>query len=213
VLSFLSSVIAAAAFWAIPVQDSAEITQEAEEARPRQESLLRSAAEGLESIGHLRADFTQRAPSGTVTTGKLYLSRPGRLRFEYDEPSPLLIVATGGLVYLHDRAMNNVESYPVGQTPMRFLLTKELDLDAAQVLKVAENEHGLMIVLAAKDKELRGTLSLLFESESLMLSGWSFVDDKGQTTIVDLDNVEEVRRNPARLFRVPEAGGLFLSDN
>lgn len=181
--------------------------------RNSNQTLLEAAAEGLERIKNLQAKFTQVAPSGTMTTGTLYLARPGRLRFEYDQPNPMLIVATGGLVYIHDEDLKTTDSYPVGQTPLRFLLKKELDLDSAQVLSVHQNEHGLKITLAAKDQELQGNLALVFDPESLLLEGWSFVDPNGEVTLVDLDEVEEVKRLPGRLFRVPEAGGTFLRDN
>lgn len=176
-------------------------------------TLLEAAAEGLERIKNMQARFTHVAPSGSMSTGRMYLSRPGRLRFEYDDPSPMLIVATGGLVYIHDADLKTTDSYPVGQTPLRFLLRKELDLDAAQVLSVHQNENGLKITLAAKDEELQGNLALVFDPETLVLEGWSFVDPNGEVTLVDLDDVEEMKRLPGRLFKVPDAGGTFLRDN
>lgn len=181
-------------------------------ARRDDQTLLEAAASGIERIRNLQASFTQVAPSGTMSTGTMYLARPGRLRFEFDDPNPTLIVATGGLVYVHDSELETTDSYPVGQTPLRFLLKKELDLDAAQVISVHESTHGLKITLAAKDEELRGNLALVFDPESLMLEGWSFVDPNGEVTLVDLDDVEEVKRLPGRLFRVPDAGGTFLRD-
>jgi len=197
----------------VPVEPSVALEPSSASVRGEDQTLLQSAAQGLDRIKNLQARFTQVAPSGTMTTGTLYLSRPGRLRFEYDQPNPMLIVATGGLVYVRDEELETTDSYPVSQTPLRFLLTKELDLDAAQVLSVHENEHGLKITLAAKDEELQGRLALVFDPNDLTLEGWSFVDPNGEVTLVDLDEVEEVKRLPGRLFRVPEAGGAFLRDN
>lgn len=179
----------------------------------RRQSLLNEAVAGLESIGALEARFTQYAPSGEISRGKFFLHRPGRLRFEYEEPNPMLIVATGGLVYVHDSELETTDSYPVGQTPLRFLLARDLDLEAAHVLSVREDEHGIRIELAARDENLRGSLSLLFEPEDMALAGWSFIDPNGRLTLVNLEDVKPKRRLPSRLFRVPETGGLFLSDN
>lgn len=179
----------------------------------RRQSLLAEAVDGLEAIGALEANFTQFAPSGEISKGKFYLHRPGRLRFEYNEPNPMLIVATGGLVYVQDSELETTDSYPVGQTPLRFLLARDLDLEAAHVLSVREDEHGIRIELAARDENLRGRLSLLFEPGDMVLAGWSFVDPSGRMTLVNLENVESKRRLPGRLFRAPEAGGMFLSDN
>ncbi|NRA31481.1 MAG: outer membrane lipoprotein carrier protein LolA [Parvularculaceae bacterium] len=196
-----------------PLEPLAASGPETVETRGGDQTLLQSAAEGLEKIKNLQARFTQVSPSGAMTTGTLYLARPGRLRFEFDQPNPTLIVATGGLVYVHDSDLETTDSYPVRQTPLRFLLKKELDLDAAQVLSVHENEHGLKITLAAKDEDLQGRLALVFDPKDLTLEGWSFVDPNGEVTLVDLDDVEEVKRLPGKLFRVPEAGGTFLRDN
>jgi outer membrane lipoprotein-sorting protein len=182
-------------------------------AASRTRSLLESAASCLEAIDNLEARFMQVAPSGAISTGKFFLSRPGKMRFEYDAPNPMTIIATGGLVYVHDEDLNTTESYPVGQTPLRYLLAKELDLDSAQVIAVEENEHGLKITLSAKDQNLQGLLALLFKPEPLTLAGWSFVDPNGDMTVVSLDGVEEPRRLSSRLFRIPEAGGTFLRDN
>ena len=188
--------------------------QTAGEAAPeRRESLLDAAVAGLESLGALEASFTQYAPDGEISKGRFFLHRPGRLRFEYEEPNPMLIVATGGLVYVHDSELQTTDSYPVGQTPLRFLLARDLDLEAAQVLSVREDEHGIRIELAARDENLRGSLSLLFEAEDMALAGWSFIDPNGRMTLVNLEDVEPKRRLTNRLFRIPESEGLFLDDN
>ncbi|MEM7740807.1 MAG: outer membrane lipoprotein carrier protein LolA [Pseudomonadota bacterium] len=194
---------------AAPVDIEEETIADADE---RKMTLLEAAAAGLEAIGNLEAMFTQVAPSGNVSTGKLYLARPGRLRFEYDEPNPQLIVATGGLVYVHDAELETTDSYPVGQTPLRFLLASELDLNSAEVLAVEENRHGLRIDLAAKDKDLQGQLSLFFDMDPIVLSGWSFHDPRGNLTVISLDDVEEKRRLPQRLFKIPESEGAFIRD-
>ncbi|MEM0929814.1 MAG: outer membrane lipoprotein carrier protein LolA [Pseudomonadota bacterium] len=192
-----------------PVEIEEEAVTDAEE---RKMTLLEAAAAGLDAISNLEAKFTQVAPSGNVSTGTLFLSRPGRLRFEYDEPNPQLIVATGGLVYVHDAELETTDSYPVGQTPLRFLLASELDLNSAEVLAVEENRHGLRIDLAAKDKDLQGQLSLFFHMEPIILSGWSFHDPRGNLTVISLEDVEERRRLPQKLFKIPEADGAFLRD-
>ena len=121
-------------------------------------------------------------------------------------------MATGGLVYIHDADLDTTDSYPVGQTPLRFLLASELDLDSAEVMAVEENDHGLRIDLAAKDQDLQGQLSLYFDPEPLVLSGWSFMDPRGNLTVIKLDDVAEKRRLSSNLFRIPEAGGTFLRD-
>jgi outer membrane lipoprotein-sorting protein len=205
------SVLASWAF--VPSSVVSAGQEEVEGEALRNQGLLQEAAAGLEAIKNLEASFTEFAPNGEISKGRFYLSRPGRLRFEYDDPNPMLIVATGGLVYVYDEELDATQSYPVGQTPLRFLLSKELDLGAAQVMSVREDQHGIKIELAARDENLRGRLALLFESETLKLAGWSFVDQSGQMTLVSLEDVDEKKRLPGRLFRIPEAGGSFLANN
>ena len=123
-----------------PVPGPAERTEAAAEAAPldlpatplaleglTDEEVYERAAEALEGIDTLKARFVQTAPSGSVSSGEVYLDRPGRLRFDYDAPSAQEIVATGGLVYVHDADLETTDSYPVSKTPLRFLLSKRSD--------------------------------------------------------------------------------------
>ncbi|MEQ8934889.1 MAG: outer membrane lipoprotein carrier protein LolA, partial [Amphiplicatus sp.] len=75
------------------------------------EEVVERVLTALESVTTLEGDFTQVAPSGAVSTGKFHLRRPGLLRFEYDPPTPLLIIANGGLVYVRDEALETTDSY------------------------------------------------------------------------------------------------------
>ena len=88
------------------------------------EAVVERLKDYLENLDTLTGDFTQIAPSGAISTGKFYLRRPGFLRFEYEPPTPLLIVANGGMVYVRDEALETTDSYPVGRTPLKFLLRK-----------------------------------------------------------------------------------------
>ena len=211
-VAFLAAAVAPAGLPEANAAPSREVVA-AEDAVSRSRTLLESAAAGLEAMKNLEAKFMQVAPSGQVSTGRFFLSRPGRLRFEYDDPNDMLIVATGGLVYVHDGELQTTDSYPVGQTPLRFLLAKDLDLGSAQVIAVEEDRHGIKITLAAKDEDLQGHLALIFDHEPMTLAGWSFLAPNGELTAVSLEAVEEKKRLSNRLFKIPEAGGTFLRDN
>ena len=77
------------------------------------EAVVEKVRDYIQSIKTLEADFTQVAPSGGLSTGKLYLRRPGQLRFEYTPPAPLLIVATQGNVYVEDKELETTDFYPI----------------------------------------------------------------------------------------------------
>ena len=178
------------------------------------EAVLARAAGAIEAIGTLRAGFTQVAPSGEVTTGTVSLDRPGRLRFDYDAPSRQQIVATGGLVYVHDADLETTDSYPLGQTPLRFLLTDRIDAEGVVLDGVTRAPGEVAITLQAADDQLSGQVALAFAGteDALTLTRWAVADPQGGVTVVELDGVETGVKLSRRLFRIPEAERRFGSD-
>ncbi len=166
----------------------------------------------LEGLDTLKGEFTQVAPSGAVSTGKFYLRRPGLLRFEYDAPSPLLIVATGGMVFVRDEALETTDSYPLGKTPLKFLLRKRIDLDDARIVAVDRGVDSAAITLASKDEETEGQLSVIVRAPGIELKEWVVRDPQNGVTIVTLDNVVSGAPIPNRLFASPEASSPFLKN-
>ncbi len=166
----------------------------------------------LEGVDTLKGDFTQIAPSGAVSSGRFYLRRPGLLRFEYDPPTPLLIVANSGLVYVRDDELETTDSYPVGRTPLKFLLQEKLDLERADVVAVDRGVDTVAVTLASRDEETEGELSVIVSAPEMQLKRWIVRDLQNGITIVTLDNVAAGERLANRLFRAPEAGGQFLKN-
>lgn len=166
----------------------------------------------LEGIDTLKGDFTQIAPSGNVTTGRFFLRRPGLLRFEYDPPTPLLIVANSGLVYVRDEELETTDSYPVGRTPLKFLLQEEIDRSAVEIMAVDRGVDTVAVTLASPDEETEGELSVIVSAPEMSLKRWVVRDLQNGVTIVTLDNVSAGERLANRLFRAPEAGGQFLKN-
>ncbi len=166
----------------------------------------------LEGVDTLKGDFTQIAPSGAVSTGRFFLRRPGLLRFEYDPPTPLLIVANSGLVYVRDDELETTDSYPVGRTPLKFLLAKKLDLDSAEVIAVDRGVDTVAVTLASKDEETEGELSIIVSAPEMSLERWIVRDLQNGITVVTLANVAAGERLANRLFRAPDAGGQFLKN-
>ena len=174
--------------------------------------LFSRAAKAIEEIDTMTARFEQVSPSGHETTGTLSLDRPGRLRFDYDQPSDQLVVATGGVVYVHDAALETTDSYPVSKTPLRFLLSRRIDTDKADLREVYRSEDGAAILLAATDEDVTGELALVFSAPDLQLKEWVVIEPNGASTRVTLSDVKLGKRLPGRLFRVPDSGGAFLRD-
>lgn len=166
----------------------------------------------LESIDTLQADFVQVAPSGAVSTGRFFLRRPGLLRFEYDPPTPLLIVANGGMVFVRDEALETTDSYPVNRTPLKFLLRRKVELDDLEIRSVDRGVDTVAVTFASSDQETEGELSLIFDAPDLALRQWVVRDPQNGVTVVDLENVTAGVRLANRLFQIPEAGSAFLKD-
>lgn len=166
----------------------------------------------LEKIKTLQGDFVQTSPSGAVSEGRFYLRRPGMLRFEYDPPTPLLIVANSGMVYVRDDALETTDSYPAGRTPLKFLLSDKIDLDKATVTAVDRGVDTVAVTLSSDDAETEGELSIIVSAPDMALRRWIVRDRQNGITVVSLDNVLSGDRLANRLFRAPEAGGEFLKN-
>ncbi len=165
----------------------------------------------LESVDTLKGDFTQIAPSGAISTGKFYLRRPGFLRFEYDPPTPLLIVANGGMVYVRDNELETTDSYPAGKTPLKFLLAKKIDRSDAKVVSVDRGVDNVAVTFASDDEETEGELTIITSAPEFALRRWIVRDLQGGITVVTLDNVISGERLANSLFAAPDAGGRFLN--
>lgn len=166
----------------------------------------------LEGVETLQGDFTQIAPSGAISSGRFYLRRPGLLRFEYEPPTPLLIVANGGMVYVRDEALETTDSYPVGQTPLKFLLRKKVVLGDAKAIAVDRGVDTVAVTFASQEEETEGELTIIVKAPDMSLKRWIVRDVQKGITVVNLDNVEEGVRLANRLFETPEAGGQFLKN-
>ena len=175
--------------------------------RPRGGELAR-ISRYFDTLDTLSARFEQIAADGSVTTGALALDRPGRVRFDYDDPVPVLLVAGGSTVAIADFDLETVDRAPIGQTPFKWLLEPDLDTqDSAAVEEVARVEDRLYLTLVDPEGESEGRVTLIFSdpdpqapASEIRLAGWIAVDAFGGFTEVKLtDHARDVRLDP-RLF-------------
>lgn len=165
----------------------------------------------LEGISTLKGDFVQTAPSGAVATGDFHLRRPGQIRFDYDEPSPITIVATQGMVYVENADLETTDSYPLKKTPLRFLLDKKIDIGDAALKSVDRDQHSVAVTYASTDEETEGEITLILAAPALAIEQWAVRDAQGGVTVVSLQAVTAGAPIDNRLFRAPEAGGAFIN--
>lgn len=161
----------------------------------------------LNSIHSLTAKFLQVAPDGSLSEGKAYMRRPGRMRFEYDDPVPVLLVADGVWMVFHDRKLKQTTRVPLGSSPLSVLLRDKIELGGAVTVKSVNRGPGtLRLVLFDSDKPKEGDLTLVFGDQPLTLRQWVVTDAQGQATTVSLSQVEtNMYLQPTLfIFRDPE---------
>lgn len=170
------------------------------------------ALEYLESLTTLAGGFVQTAPSGQSNAGDFYMRRPGQIRFDYDDPSPITIVATGGMVYVENADLETTDSYPLKKTPLKFLLAKKIDIGDAQLQSVERSADSVALTYASIDAETEGEITLVFAAPKLEIRQWAVSDAQGGVTVVALNGVTEGGKLDNRLFRAPDAGGAFINN-
>lgn len=149
----------------------------------------------LNEVRSLQARFIQVGPNGELAQGDLYLRRPGRLRFEYDPPSPLLLVADGFWLILHDRELEQVSRWPVFDTPLGVLVADKVELDGerTRVTEVGRQAGVLTVTLIDRERPDEGSVTLVFSEPPLRLRQWRVVDAQGGVTHLSLQGI---RLNP-----------------
>jgi outer membrane lipoprotein-sorting protein len=155
----------------------------------------------LDTLRALKARFMQVAPNGALAQGTAWLDRPGRMRFQYDPPSPLLLVAGHGLVVFHDKSLNQTSNIPLSRTPLGILLADRVRLEGDVTVTGMQRLPGqLQVSLVRTASPGDGTLTLIFADNPLTLRQWTVLDAQQQETRVTLYNVETGGRFDQKLF-------------
>ncbi|OSZ72240.1 hypothetical protein CAP39_02465 [Sphingomonas sp. IBVSS1] len=161
-------------------------------AAPAGATTLADVATSLKGTTSLAADFVQQGADGRILPGKLWLARPGKVRFQYDR-APMLLVADGRTLAFVDYEVKQVSRWPVRKTPLQILLAAEPDL--APLARITLDSPGLVEVLARDPKRPEfGTLHIRFTRSAaapggLALAGWTALDAQGGRSEVRLANV------------------------
>ncbi|HBK90110.1 MAG TPA: hypothetical protein DDZ68_00420 [Parvularcula sp.] len=174
------------------------------------EAVADAALKAVESLTTLSAKFRQTAPSGAVAMGDVKLRRPGQVRFDYEDPSPITIVGTGGIVYVENADLETTDSYPLGKTPLKFLLSKRIDIGDAKLAGVERYEDAVAVTWESAGEETEGALTLYLTAPDMQVAQWAVADAQGGVTVVELIEPKLGEKLDNRLFRAPDAGGAFI---
>lgn len=151
------------------------------------------------------APFRQINADGSVSTGQLFIQRPGRMRFEYGPPDRTLVLAAGGQVAIFDTRSNQPpEQYPLSRTPLNLILARRVDLDRARMV-IGHAEAGPLTTVTAQDPEHPelGQIEMAFSADPVALRQWVVTDETGARTTVVLGDLTTGARYPSSLFSIP----------
>jgi len=174
-----------------------------------QEVMIQNIETYLNGITTLQSDFSQQNQDGTTDSGKFYLWRPGRLRFQYDAPKSDYIVADGLMVHYWDNGVKNASDAPIGSTLADFLLRKKIKLtgDLRVTGLTRPKENYVLLTLVQADNPEAGDLRMLFTEQPLQLQKWRVTDGTGAVTETTLSDIKPNVKLDPRLFRfIPPKG-------
>jgi outer membrane lipoprotein-sorting protein len=158
----------------------------------------------LSSLQTLVGNFVQVGPDGSKTKGDFYIQKPGKVRFEYEAPSPIAIIADGSSVAVRDRKLATQDIYPLSQTPLRYLLSDRIDLlKDTNVVSVTADDVFVSVTIEEK-QALIGTsrLMLMIGAKDGQLKQWTVTDPQGYDTTVAVYNLDASKKVDPGLFKI-----------
>lgn len=156
------------------------------------------------SISTLIGNFVQVGPDRQRLEGDFYMQKPGKVRFDYDPPSPVELISDGSSVVVRDRKLATQDLYPLSQTPLRFLLSDKLDLlKDTTIVGVYQDELFLTVAIEEKHP-LVGThrLMLMFGAKDSELKQWTITDPQGYDTTIAIFNLDPKQKPDPSLFKI-----------
>ena len=173
------------------------------QAATKQET-VQAISNHFSSVPTMVGEFVQFGPTGEQTGGKFYLQRPGKLRFIYEEPSPLMLIANGKTVAINNRKLKTWDFYPLRKTPLKLLLSDHMAIDDASIRSISTETDIIKVVMGNDQIFGKSEITLLFDPESLDLRQWTIKDAQGKETSVMIFNVQKNVKIPQWLFKIDQ---------
>lgn len=188
---------AVAGLAALPVSAQEGLSAEDREALGRAQAYL-------QSMTSVQGQFTETGPNGQSRSGRFYLRRPGRMRFEYTNPAGLLVVSDGSNVMRYDPRLENFRQVPLGQTPLSTFLARNVRLDqGVRIERVTRMPTGALAVTARDARRPNdGQVILAFAGEPMRLQEWTIVDAQGSRTRTQLTSLQNAPSLADSLFQL-----------
>ena len=168
----------------------------------RQRAILDKVSTYLSSVQTMVGSFVQIGPDGRRVEGAFSIQKPGKVRFQYNPPSPIDIIADGSSVVVRDRSLETLDVYPLSQTPLRYLLAERIDLlrDTDVVSVSADDTFATVVIEETQIVAGTSRLMIMFDAKSLALKQWTVTDPQGLDTTVAVFNLDTVKKPDPNLF-------------
>ena len=156
----------------------------------------------LNSITTMKARFLQVASSGSYAEGDIYLKRPGKMRLDYDDPNPMLIIADGTFLIYHNRKTKGVTHMFINMTPANFILEANIKFASQNIIVTgfARSPGVFRVSMVQADDPMEGSITLVFSDKPMELRKWTITDSEGVSTTVSLLGQQYGHHLKPRLF-------------
>jgi outer membrane lipoprotein-sorting protein len=190
------SFVVAAAGLLLPVAFSSASTAASAASSPQK------IADHFSSVKTLTGEFVQFGPRGEQTGGTFYISRPGKIRFNYEKPSPIRVVADGKSVVVNNKKLDTWDLYPLNKTPLKLLLSEKIELTGERIKSVKEETDLTTIVMGDKTIFGNSKITLMFDTVNYDLRQWTITDAQGLDTTVMIFNTKSGVDFDPKLFDI-----------
>ena len=160
-------------------------------------------ADHFSSVKTMMGEFVQFGPRGEQTGGKFFIERPGKLRFNFEDPSPIRVISDGNNVVIGNLKLKTWDIYPLSKTPLSLLLANRIDLSNQMVRNVKQESDLVTIVLGNKTVFGDSTITMMFDPKTFDLRQWTITDVQGKDTSVMIYNVQNGVRLDDKVFTIP----------
>ncbi|RYC04860.1 outer membrane lipoprotein carrier protein LolA [Ciceribacter ferrooxidans] len=160
-------------------------------------------ADHFSSVKTMMGEFVQFGPRGEQTGGKFFIERPGKLRFNYEKPSPMRVISDGKNVVIGNTKLKTWDLYPLSKTPLSLLLSDRIDLGHQMVRDVKEESDLTTIVLGDRTVFGDSTITLMFDPKTFDLRQWTITDAQAKDTTVMIFNVKTGTAFDPSVFEIP----------
>lgn len=166
---------------------------------------VRALSDHFASVPTMSGEFIQFGPNGEQTGGQFFIHRPGKIRFNYENPSPIMVVSNGRTLAVNNRKLKTWNYYPLSKTPLSLLLSERIQIEDDTIRSVEATEDFTTVVMGDKDVFGDSEITLLFDPETQDLRQWTIKDARGEETSVMIFNVQKNIKISDTLFHIKPA--------